>query len=149
MELSLRVEGSQIARQKLEGMASRLTDLRPCGPEIKMVVQRHESKWLGSEGEGTFAPLAASTLKRRRRSHHPLDKTGTGWDSLVMDTGFTFYAVSQYVIEVGTSADWMHWHMFPRVYTPARPPIHATPTLIADVGGVFRAYVRGTQTRLL
>jgi hypothetical protein len=150
MDISLRTEGTQGIKTRLANMANALSDFRPVWPEVKALVQRHEAKWLTSEGEGTFAPLAASTIKKdKRRSSHPLDLTGTMWDSLTMDTAYTYFAPEQFRCEVGTSAGWAHWHMFNRAHMPARPPIKFTEQLGRDVGAVLRGHVRGTQMRML
>lgn len=149
MEISLRTEGIQTVKAHLNVMANALSDFRPVWPEVKSVVQKHERAWLSSEGEGTFAPLMPETAKRPRRSSHPLDKTGTMWDSLTMDTGYTYFAPEQYRCEIGTSADWARWHMRDRLHAKARPPLAMTQPLIRDVGFVLRGHVRGTQTRML
>ncbi len=151
MDLSLRTEGAETAKQKLTAMADAITDFTPVWPEVKAVVQRHEAKWLASRGEGSFPPLAPSTLKQgHRRSDRPLDKTGTMWDSLVGDTSHTYFVSEPLRCEIGTRAGWTHWHMFPRKHMPARPPVHATEELIRDVNAVLRAHVRsGGQTSLL
>jgi len=150
MDLSLRVEGAETAKQNLTAMAEAVTDFTSAWPEVRAVVQRHEARWLGSSGEGTFAPLAASTKKKGgRRSDRPLDKTGTMWDSLVGDTNYTYFVAEPTRCEIGTSASWTHWHMFPRKHMPARPPVHVTEQLIRDVNAVLRGHVRGGQTSLL
>lgn len=150
MDISIRVEGAETAKRHLLDMAERITDFRPVWPEVKAIVQRHEARWLGSSGEGTFAPLLPSTLKKgNRRSNRPLDKTGTMWDSLAGDTGYTFFSSEPHRCEIGTSTDWAHWHMFPRKHMPARPPVHITEGLIRDVNAVLRAHVRGGQASLL
>ena len=130
--------------------AEAVTDFTDAWPEVKDVVQRHEARWLGSSGEGTFAPLAPSTLAQgHRRSNRPLDKTGTMWDSLVGDTNFTIFTFTTTRCEIGTSAGWTHWHMYPRKHMPARPPLPPiTDELKRDVNAVLRAHVRGGQTSL-
>lgn len=149
-EMGIRVEGAETARQRVVDMANRVDDFSPVWPEVKDVVQRHSDKWLSSSGEGSFPPLAPSTIaKGNRRSNRPLDKTGTGWDSLVGDTTFTIFTHTSTRCEIGTAADWMHWHMFPRKHMPARPPVKITEQLKSDVKHVLMGHVRGAQAALL
>lgn len=148
MDIALHVEGAETARQHLADMAGRISDFSPIWPEVKDIVQRHTDRWLSSSGEGTFAPLAASTLKKRpRRSNRPLDKSGELWDSLTSDTNYTYFVYDASKCEIGTSADWAHWHMYPRAHMPARPPIKATDELKRDVASALRGYVKTGQTR--
>lgn len=149
MELGLHVEGADTARQNVTDMADRVTDFTPVWPEVKDIVHRHTEKWLASSGEGTFAPLAPSTPRTGRRSERPLDKEGTMWDSLVGDTNYTYFVYDASKCEIGTSADWAHWHMYQRKHMPARPPLPPVENIIRDVNALFRGYVREGQTSLL
>ena len=149
MDINLRYEGAETAKQHLLDMAGRVDDFTPIWPEVKAEVQRHNDAWLSSQGEGSFEPLKPSTLKKKpRRSNRPLDKSGELWDSLIGDTNLTVFVSEPTRCEIGTSADWAHWHMLPRKHMPARPPLKITERLLNNVKAILRGHVRGRQTTL-
>lgn len=143
MDLILRYEGADTVELELRGMIDRVLDFTPVWPEVKAEVQHRNDMWLSSEGEGSFPPLKDSTLKKKpRRSNRPLDKSGAMWDSLIHDTPLTVFVSEPTRCEIGTSADWAHWHMEKRKHMPARPPIKMTQLLKDNVTTILRDYVR-------
>lgn len=140
-----------MVQAKLNQMADNISDFTPVWPEVKAVVQKRIRAWIYSRGEGSFPPLKDSTLRKRpRRSNMPLDKTGTLIDSLVADTSFTIYDASPTRMELGTSADWAHWHMIDRKHMPKRRPLPPiSDAMKSDIRRIIKAHVRSGQGRLV
>jgi len=139
-------EGLDGAAERLRGVSRRLSG-HALWDALIPVIQDENNHYLSTEGLGTFPPLAASTLKKKRRSPRPYDTISRAtWTSLVWRGPYTLISLTPFRLEIGVSHGPAHWHQVPRRHgdkvTPARPALKITPRLLAAVRRAARAVMR-------
>jgi len=143
-EISLTLEGVERVDRMLRDIEMRLTDLTPIWPKIRDAFWEYEKQYLSSRGFGTFAPLKPGTLKNKKRGSdarpfYTLSRAMV--DSLTGRGPMTYYRAEPQEMEIGVGTGPAHWHMLPRKFMTARPPIKATTMIAGKAGHIVLDYI--------
>lgn len=148
-------------RARLEAFALKVRDFTPLWQSLTEIMIDHEREWFDTEGNGTWAPLAPSTLEWKEAHGFPPDpmiRTGALFDSLTspVAAGFeqgrsTLGTFTEKTFSWGTDVTNRRGQPYPVYHQdgpehnpalPVRNVIEVTPALEARVHEAMDDFIR-------
>jgi hypothetical protein len=143
----LEVRGARQAAAHLLELGERGADIRPIADQVRTVYRRSNARRFGSDGRGSWPPLAASTLAQKRKAgapEAPLQRTRALVRSLTGDDG----AVDERqptALRFGTTLAYARYHDHGTKRMPKRAPVDLSEAEHAEIAKIVSAHVKGGE----
>jgi hypothetical protein len=147
IEMRVEVQGVEPLLKKLATVQEAISDFRPVWPQVAQWFYTLEQQQFATEGGGSWAPLAPSTVKGRGSAHPILIRSGRLYRSLT-DRGAegAVYSEGAETLTLGTDVRVGSWnlgllHQLGTRYMPARRPIFPTRARLSDLRVILHQYI--------
>lgn len=149
MVLRFEVAGDQAVEHHLLGIGARAVDMAPVLEVIAERLRLKEADWFASEGDGSWAPLAESTVAYKAANNlrpEILRATDDLMRSLTEEGApGQFSIVTPDALIFGTSIDYARYHRDGAGGLPVRNPLGIGPGDLVEFTKEVQAYILGAE----
>lgn len=138
------IKGDKEVEHDLLGLSARAIEPRPVLTLIAEQLRGIERELFETEGKGTWAPLASSTVARKGNDKILVDQ-GDLMDSLTESGGDNFAIIQRNELIFGTSDPKAGFHRTGTSRMPARDPLQVDGVDLKRFSKAFQMYLMGDE----